>query len=92
VESSLEESPPRGGTLDSPNELECLKISPSKVYTNWEEVNYNKEDLRNIIYLWDMPCYNHGKERGMDERLWIFFHQDWYHSVLYRKSSPVVKH
>jgi hypothetical protein len=39
-----------------------------------------------------MPCYNHGKERGMDERLWIFFHQDWYHSVLYRKSSPVVKH
>jgi hypothetical protein len=31
------------------------------------------------------------KERGTDERFWTFFHQDWYRSVLYLKSSPVVK-
>jgi hypothetical protein len=26
----------------------------------------------------------------MDERLWTLFHQDWYHSVLYRKTKLVV--
>jgi hypothetical protein len=30
-------------------------------------------------------------ERGTDERFWTFFHQDWYQTVLYTKSSPVVK-
>jgi hypothetical protein len=69
-----------------------LEDEPPKVYTNREEVNYNKEDPRNIITLRDRPCYNHSKERGTYERFWAFFHQDWYHSVLYRKSSSVVKH
>jgi hypothetical protein len=30
-------------------------------------------------------------ERGTDERFWTFFHQHWYQTVLYTKSSPVVK-
>jgi hypothetical protein len=61
-------------------------------HTNQEEVDYNKEDPRNIITLCDRSCYNHGKERGTDERFWTFIHQDWYHYVRYRKTSPVVKH
>jgi hypothetical protein len=32
------------------------------------------------------------KERGTDERFYTFFHQDWYRSVLYQKTSPMVKH
>jgi hypothetical protein len=31
------------------------------------------------------------KERGTDERFWTFFHQDRYQTMLYPKSSPVVK-
>jgi hypothetical protein len=69
-----------------------LKIRAPACHINWEEVDYNKEDPRNIITLRDRPCYNRGKERGMDERFWTFFHQYWYHSVLYRKTSPMVKH
>jgi hypothetical protein len=57
-----------------------------------EVVDYNKEDPRNIITLQDKSCNNHGKERGTDERFWTFFHQDWYHSMLYRKKCPMVKH
>jgi hypothetical protein len=30
-------------------------------------------------------------QRGTNERFWTFFHQDWYWTVLYLKSSPVVK-
>jgi hypothetical protein len=30
--------------------------------------------------------------RGTDERLWTFLHQDWYQTMLYSKTSPVVKH
>jgi hypothetical protein len=37
------------------------------------------------------PCYSSPKERGTDERFWTFFHQDWYRSVLYQKTSLVVK-
>jgi hypothetical protein len=87
-----EESSPRGVTPESPEEYECLKIRPPVAHTNWEVVNYNKVDPRNLITLWDRPCYCSAKERGTDERFWTFFHQDWYHSVLYRKTTLVVKH
>jgi hypothetical protein len=30
-------------------------------------------------------------QRGTNERFWTFFHQDWYWTVWYLKSSPVVK-
>jgi hypothetical protein len=46
-----EDSPPRGGTPESPNKLEFLKIHASDCHINKEEVDYNKEDLRNIITL-----------------------------------------
>jgi hypothetical protein len=91
-ESSPEDSP-RGGTPYSPQEVECLKkIRAPDCHINREEFDYNKEDLRNIITLQGKSCYNHSKERSTDERFWTFFHQDWYHFVLYRKTSPVVKH
>jgi hypothetical protein len=67
-ESSPEDSPPHGGTLESPNEVECLKLRPPIVYMNREVVNYNKVDLRNFITLRDRPCYSSAKERGTDER------------------------
>jgi hypothetical protein len=69
-----------------------LKIRAAVYHINREEVDYNKEDLRNIITLRDKSCYNHSRKRGMDERFWTFFHQDWYHSMLYKKTSPIVKH
>jgi hypothetical protein len=74
-ESSLEASPPRGGTLD---ETECLKMYPLEIHTNQEIMNYSKEDLLNVMHLRNKPCYNSSKERGTDERFWTFFHQDWY--------------
>jgi hypothetical protein len=54
-------------------------------------VNYSKEDPLNVVHLYSKACYNLVKERGTDERFWTFFHQDWYRTVLYPKSSPVVK-
>jgi hypothetical protein len=87
-ESSPEVSPPRGGT---PNETECLKMYSLEIHTDQEIVNYSKEDPMNVMHLCNKPCYNSSKERGTDERFWIFFHQDWYQTVLYLKSSPVVK-
>jgi hypothetical protein len=90
-ESSPEDSPPHGGTPESPEEVECLKIRPLVAYTNREVVNYNKVDPRNLITLWDRPCYSSAKERTTDERFWTFFHQDWYHSMLYLKTTPMVK-
>jgi hypothetical protein len=87
-ESSLEVSPPRGGT---PDETECLKIHSPKIHTMQEIVNYSKEDPLNVVHLRSKDCYNLVKERGTDERFWTFFHQDWYRTVLYPKSSPVVK-
>jgi hypothetical protein len=90
--TSPEDSPPRGGTPESPDELECLKIRPSITHTNWEVVNYSMEDPMNLITLRNMSCYNFPKERGTDERFWTLFHQDWYQTMLYPKISPVVKH
>jgi hypothetical protein len=91
-ESSPEDSPPCGGTPESPDALECLKIRPPIVYTNREEVNYSKEDPMNLITFHNRPCYNAHKEKGTNERFWTFFHQDWYQSVFYLKTSHVVKH
>jgi hypothetical protein len=88
-ESSPKVSPPRrGGTS---NETECLKMHSSEIHTTREIVNYNKEDPLNVVYLRSKACYNLVKEWGTDERFWTFFHQDWYQTVLYSKSSPVVK-
>jgi hypothetical protein len=50
-ESSPEDSPPHGGTLDSPEEFECLKIRAPVCHINRDEVDYNKVDSRNIITL-----------------------------------------
>jgi hypothetical protein len=55
-------------------------------------VNYTKEDPMNLVTIYNKPCYIFHKERGTDERFWTFFHQDWYRTVLYLKTSPVVKH
>jgi hypothetical protein len=57
-ESSLEDSLSRGGTPDSPDEFECLKIKALVDHMNWEVVNYNKEDPRNIVTLREKACYN----------------------------------
>jgi hypothetical protein len=62
-----------------------------EIHTNREIVNYSKEDPMNVMHLRNKPCYNSSKERDTDERFWTFFHQDWYQTVLYPKSSPVVK-
>jgi hypothetical protein len=72
-EASLEDSPPRGGTLDSPEEFKCLKIMSLVAPTNWEVVNYNKEGPRNIITFGERACYNSAKLRGTDERFWTFY-------------------
>jgi hypothetical protein len=72
-ESSPEASPPYGST---PNEIECLKMYPLVIRTNWEIVNYSKEDLMNVMHLCNKLCYSSSKERGTDERFWAFFHQD----------------
>jgi hypothetical protein len=87
-ESSPEVSSPRGGTLD---ETKCLKMYSLEIHTTREIVNYSKEDPLNMVHLRNKTCYNLVKERGTDERFWTFFHQDWYWTVLYLKSSPVVK-
>jgi hypothetical protein len=55
-----------------------------------EIVNYSKEDPLNVVHLCSKACYNLVKERGTDERFWTF-HQEWYRTVLYLKSSPMVK-
>jgi hypothetical protein len=65
-------------------------MRPLKVFTNRKVVNYNKVDLRNIVTLRQKACYNSSKERGTDMHFWIFFHQDWYDTMLYRKSKHVV--
>jgi hypothetical protein len=66
-------------------------MNSPKIHTTREIVNYSKEDPVNVVHLRNKACYNLVKERGIDERLWTFFHQDWYRTVLYPKSSPVVK-
>jgi hypothetical protein len=62
-----------------------------EIHTMWEIMNYSKEDPLNVVHLRNKACYNLVKERGTDERFWTFFHQDWYRTMLYLKSSPVVK-
>jgi hypothetical protein len=89
-DSSPEDSPPRGATPTTPDELECLKMRFMEVHTNREVVNYNKVDPRDIVTLREIPCYNKSKERGTDERFWTSFHQDWYGPVLYWKTKHVV--
>jgi hypothetical protein len=64
---------------------------PPVIHTNQEIVNYSKEDPMNVMHLHNKPCYSSSKERDNNERFWTFFHQDWYRTVLYPKSSPVVK-
>jgi hypothetical protein len=87
-ESSPEVSPPRGGT---PDEMECLRMYFLEIHTTREIVTYSKEDPLNVVHLRNKACYNLVKEWGTDERFCTFFHQDWYRTVLYLKSSPVVK-
>jgi hypothetical protein len=55
-------------------------------------VNYSKEDPMNLITICNKLYNSLPKERGTDERLWTSFHQDWYRTMLYPKTSPVVKH
>jgi hypothetical protein len=70
---------------------DAFKMHSSEIHTMREIVNYSKEDPLNVVHLRGKACYNLVKERDTDERFWIFFHQDWYQTVLYPKSSPVVK-
>jgi hypothetical protein len=36
---------------------------PPVIHTNREIVNYNKEDLMNVMHLHNKPCYSSSKER-----------------------------
>jgi hypothetical protein len=69
-----------------------LKIRSLVAHTNREVATYSKEDPMNLVTLHNKPYYSLPKERGTDERFWIFFHQNWYRIVLYPKTSPMVKH
>jgi hypothetical protein len=62
-----------------------------EIHTTWEIADYSKEDPLNVVHLRNKACYNLVKERGTNERFWTFFHQDWYRTMLYPKSSLVVK-
>jgi hypothetical protein len=62
-----------------------------EIHTTREIVNYSNEDPLNVAHLRSKACYNLVKEWGTNERFWTFFQQDWYRTVLYPKSSPVVK-
>jgi hypothetical protein len=62
----------------------------AQVFTDREVVNYNKIESRRVAEIRQKACYSKPKERGIDERLWTFFHQDWYDTVLYHKSKLVV--
>jgi hypothetical protein len=62
-----------------------------EIHTTREIVNYSMEDPLNVVHLRSKACYNLVKEWGTDERFRTFFHQDLYRTVLYPKSSPVVK-
>jgi hypothetical protein len=61
-----------------------------KVHTNSEVMNYNKVDPRNIVTLRATLCYNKSKEMDIDARFWTFFQQDWYGTVLFTKTKPMV--
>jgi hypothetical protein len=63
-ESSLEVSPPHGGT---PDETECLRMYSPEIHNVREIVNYSKEDPINVMHLRNKPCYSSSKERDTDE-------------------------
>jgi hypothetical protein len=67
-ESSPEDSPPHGGSLESQDELECLKIHSLVIHTNREVINYSKDYPMNLVTLRNKPCYSLPKERGTNER------------------------
>jgi hypothetical protein len=67
-DSSSEDSPPRVGTRESLDEMECVKMMSLVSHINWEGVNYNKDYPMNLITLHNHPCYSSPKERGTDER------------------------
>jgi hypothetical protein len=67
-ESSPEDSPPHGGTPESPDKLECLKIRSPIIHTNQEVMNYSKEDPMNLVIIHNKPFYSLPKERVSDER------------------------
>jgi hypothetical protein len=50
-ESSPEASPPRGGTPKSPDEVECLKMSPPVIRTDPDIMNNSKEDPMTLMNL-----------------------------------------
>jgi hypothetical protein len=50
-ESSPDTSPPHGGTPESSDEVECLKMRPSVIHTNRDIVNYSKEDPMTLMNL-----------------------------------------
>jgi hypothetical protein len=64
-DSSLEASPPHGGT---PDETECLKMYHPEIHTNRKIMNYSKDGPMNVMHLCNKPCYNSSKERDTDER------------------------
>jgi hypothetical protein len=67
-DSSSKDSPPHGGTPDSPDETEYLKLRSPVSQVNRDGVNYNKEDPMNLFTLRNHPYYSSPKERGTDER------------------------
>jgi hypothetical protein len=70
---------------------EALEMRAPAVRDNWEIVNYNKIDSAKIMEQRQIPCYNSSKEKGTNERFWSYFHQDWYTSMLMKKTKPVVQ-
>jgi hypothetical protein len=50
-ESSPKASPPCGGTLESPDEVECRKMRAPVIHTNQDIMNYRKEDPMTLMNL-----------------------------------------
>jgi hypothetical protein len=61
-----------------------------EVNDNREIVNYTKYDTNEVVRQRELKCYDGRKERGTDERFLTFFQQDWYTTVLMKKTRPVV--
>jgi hypothetical protein len=91
-DSTPEDSPTHAATPTTPDEYVALKMRSPDVHTNREVVNYNKFESSMIVELRQIPCYTKTKEKGTDECFWTFFHQDWYDTVLYRKTKPICPH
>jgi hypothetical protein len=54
-ESSPGASPSHGST---PDKMECLKMYPPMIHTDWDIMNYSKEDPMNVMHLHNKPCYS----------------------------------